>query len=165
MFPLYAKEDTPPPADIIESVVGGAHVYLVNGLISDCGKLVKQGCERFGWFDLSTLKEPFASKARRRWVTELAFDLAEVDGSDSLKLPDVIFYYRRRHRSHRHVESVRRDETTRLDRQRTSSNGRRPGRGLLARREGLPRRSRSRRPVPECTDGRFRASRPQSATS
>src|SRR5690606_34180142 len=43
---LFMPADTP-PANIIESVVGGAHVYLVNGLISDCGKLVKQGCERF----------------------------------------------------------------------------------------------------------------------
>ena len=52
---LFMPEDTP-PANIIESVVGGANVFLVNGLISDCGKLVRQGVERFGWFDLSTLK-------------------------------------------------------------------------------------------------------------
>ncbi|MCA9025964.1 MAG: threonine synthase [Planctomycetaceae bacterium] len=88
---LFMPEDTP-PANIIESVVGGAHVYLVNGLISDCGKLVKQGCERFGWFDLSTLKEPFRIEGKKTMGYELAFDLAEVDGSDSLKLPDVIFY-------------------------------------------------------------------------
>ena len=54
---LFMPQDTP-PANIIESVVGGAKVFLVNGLISDCGKLVKRGCAEFGWFDLSTLKEP-----------------------------------------------------------------------------------------------------------
>jgi threonine synthase len=85
---LFMPEDTP-PANIIESVVGGANVYLVNGLISDCGKLVRQGCERFGWFDLSTLKEPFRIEGKKTMGYELAFDLA-VDGR--LQLPDVIFY-------------------------------------------------------------------------
>ena len=88
---LFMPEDTP-PANIIESVVGGAHVYLVNGLISDCGKLVKQGCERFGWFDLSTLKEPFRIEGKKTMGYELAFDLADVNGTNDLKLPDVIFY-------------------------------------------------------------------------
>src|SRR5688572_6226162 len=55
---LFMPVDTP-AANIVESVVAGAHVFLVNGLISDCGKLVRQCCEQFGWFDFSTLKEPF----------------------------------------------------------------------------------------------------------
>ncbi len=100
---LFMPEDTP-PANIIESVVGGAHVYLVNGLISDCGKLVKQGCERFGWFDLSTLKEPFRIEGKKTMGYELAFDLADAPPSPratprgattterDLQLPDVIFY-------------------------------------------------------------------------
>jgi threonine synthase len=88
---LFMPEDTP-PANIIESVVGGANVFLVNGLISDCGKLVKQGCERFGWFDLSTLKEPFRIEGKKTMGYELAFDMAEADGSEALQLPDVIFY-------------------------------------------------------------------------
>jgi threonine synthase len=86
---LFVPEDTP-PANIIESVVGGAHVYLVNGLISDCGRLVRQGCDRFGWFDLSTLKEPFRVEGKKTMGYELAFDLADSDGR--LQLPDVIFY-------------------------------------------------------------------------
>lgn len=88
---VFMPEDTP-PANIIESVVGGANAYLVNGLISDCGKLVAQGCERFGWFDLSTLKEPFRIEGKKTMGYELAFDMADVDGSEELRLPDVIFY-------------------------------------------------------------------------
>ena len=88
---LFMPEDTP-PANITESYVGGAHVYLVNGLISDCGKLVRQGCERFGWFDLSTLKEPFRIEGKKTMGYELAFDIADACGSGDLRLPDVIFY-------------------------------------------------------------------------
>ena len=88
---LFMPEDTP-PANIIESAVGGANVVLVNGLISDCGKLVKQGCEQFGWFDLSTLKEPFRIEGKKTMGYELAFDMANAVGQPRLQLPDVIFY-------------------------------------------------------------------------
>lgn len=101
---LFMPEDTP-PANITEAVVGGAKVHLVNGLISDCGKLVKRGCERFGWFELSTLKEPFRIEGKKTMGYELAFDLADAMSSSlakggsrggasesSLQLPDVIFY-------------------------------------------------------------------------
>lgn len=89
---LFMPEDTP-PANIVESVVGGARVFLVNGLISDCGKLVRKGCERFGWFDLSTLKEPFRVEGKKTMGYELAFDFAdESAGRLRLTLPDVIFY-------------------------------------------------------------------------
>ncbi|MCA9117648.1 MAG: threonine synthase [Planctomycetaceae bacterium] len=81
-----------PPANIIECCVAGAEVYLVNGLISDCGKLVKQGCERFGWFDLSTLKEPFRIEGKKTMGYELAFDLATARDTRTLQLPDVILY-------------------------------------------------------------------------
>jgi threonine synthase len=88
---LFMPEDTP-PANIVEATVGGATVFLVNGLISDCGKLVKQGCERYGWFDLSTLKEPFRIEGKKTMGYELAFDMADAAGSTTLQLPDVIFY-------------------------------------------------------------------------
>jgi threonine synthase len=88
---LFMPQDTP-PANIIESVVGGARVFLVNGLISDCGKLVKRGCAEFGWFDLSTLKEPFRIEGKKTMGYELAFDLADVHGTQQLKLPDCILY-------------------------------------------------------------------------
>jgi threonine synthase len=90
---LFMPIDTP-PANILESVVGGAHVYLVRGLISDCGKLVKRGCQEFGWFDLSTLKEPFRLEGKKTMGYELALDFAaELNvTSGLLPLPDVIFY-------------------------------------------------------------------------
>ncbi len=88
---LFMPEDTP-PSNIIESAVGGARVHLVNGLIGDCGKLVGAGRERFGWFDLSTLKEPFRIEGKKTMGYELAFDLAVAAGETALQLPDVIFY-------------------------------------------------------------------------
>lgn len=88
---LFVPEDTP-PANIIESKIGGAHVYMVNGLISDCGRLCREACDAHGWFDLSTLKEPFRIEGKKTMGYELAFDFADVDGTDELQLPDVIFY-------------------------------------------------------------------------
>ena len=88
---IFMPEDTP-PANIIESVVGNANVNLVNGLISDCGKLVKQGKDRFSWFDLSTLKEPFRIEGKKTMGYELAFDFADHAGTTELQLPDVILY-------------------------------------------------------------------------
>lgn len=88
---IFMPEDTP-PANIIESVVGNANVNLVNGLISDCGKLVKQGKNRFSWFDLSTLKEPFRIEGKKTMGYELAFDFADQAGTTELQLPDVILY-------------------------------------------------------------------------
>ena len=88
---LFMPQDTP-PANIVESVVAGAKVSLVNGLISDCGKLVKRGCAAHGWFDLSTLKEPFRIEGKKTMGYELAFDLAQVHATSDLKLPDCIIY-------------------------------------------------------------------------
>lgn len=88
---LFMPEDTP-PANITESVLGGANVFLVKGLISDCGKIVREGSERYGWFDLSTLKEPFRIEGKKTMGYELAFDLADEAGDGRLRLPDVIFY-------------------------------------------------------------------------
>ncbi|HUG94308.1 MAG TPA: threonine synthase [Planctomycetaceae bacterium] len=88
---VFMPDDTP-PANITESVVSGANVFLVDGLISDCGRLVRQGVERFGWFDLSTLKEPFRIEGKKTMGYELAFDLADAAGARELRLPDVIFY-------------------------------------------------------------------------
>lgn len=88
---IFVPEDTP-PANILESVCGGAHVFLVNGLISDCGRLCRAACDRFGWFDLSTLKEPFRLEGKKTMGYELAFDIADYRRSSALQLPDVIFY-------------------------------------------------------------------------
>jgi len=88
---VLMPEDTP-TANVVEAVVAGARVALVKGLISDCGKIIRQACDRFGWFDLSTLKEPFRVEGKKTMGYELAFDLADEKGSEQLALPDVIFY-------------------------------------------------------------------------
>ena len=88
---IFVPKDTP-PANILESVCGGAKVYLVNGLISDCGRICRAACDRHGWFDLSTLKEPFRIEGKKTMGYELAFDLADHRQSSSLQLPDVILY-------------------------------------------------------------------------
>lgn len=88
---IFVPEDTP-PANILESACGGAQVCLVNGLISDCGRLCRAACDRFGWFDLSTLKEPFRIEGKKTMGYELAFDLADHRKTSELQLPDVILY-------------------------------------------------------------------------
>ena len=88
---IFMPDDTP-PANILESECGGAQVCLVNGLISDCGRLCRAACNRFGWFDLSTLKEPFRLEGKKTMGYELGFDLATYRGTSSLQLPDVILY-------------------------------------------------------------------------
>jgi threonine synthase len=88
---LMMPSDTP-LANIVESAAQGAEVYLVRGLISDAGKLVRDGCKRFGWFDLSTLREPFRVEGKKIMGYELALDLQAATGSSAPKLPDVIIY-------------------------------------------------------------------------
>jgi threonine synthase len=60
-------------------------VFLVNGLINDCARLVREGVERMGWFDMSTLKEPYRLEGKKTMGLELAEQL-------QWKLPDVILY-------------------------------------------------------------------------
>jgi len=67
---IFCPADTP-EVNVREIAAQGARVYRVNGLIDDCGKLVRQGVKERGWFDLSTLKEPIGSRARRRWASSL----------------------------------------------------------------------------------------------
>ncbi|HET6324558.1 MAG TPA: threonine synthase [Planctomycetaceae bacterium] len=87
---VLMPEDTP-TANVVEAVVAGAHVGLVKGLISDCGKLIRKACDQFGWFDLSTLKEPFRVEGKKTMGYELAFDCAD-EATGQLALPDVILY-------------------------------------------------------------------------
>ena len=63
----------------------GADVWKVNGLINDCGRLVGEGARTVGWFDVSTLKEPYRIEGKKTMGLELAW---QMDWS----LPDVIFY-------------------------------------------------------------------------
>jgi threonine synthase len=63
----------------------GARTFLVNGLINDCGRIVREGTGPMGWFDLSTLKEPYRVEGKKTMGLELAEQC-------DWKLPDVIFY-------------------------------------------------------------------------
>ncbi len=81
---VFMPEDTP-EMNQYETVQAGARAYLVNGLIGDCAKIVLDGRERMGWFDLSTLKEPYRLEGKKTMGLELAEQL------DWL-LPDVILY-------------------------------------------------------------------------
>ena len=85
----------------IEAYLAGAKVFLVNGLITDCGRIVREGRRAMGWFDMSTLKEPYRLEGKKT----MGLELAEQSGWRAARrdpLPD-----RRRHRPDRHVEGVR----------------------------------------------------------
>jgi threonine synthase len=80
---VFMPEDTP-VVNQLEAHLAGARVFLVNGLITDCGRLVREG-DRLGWFDLSTLKEPYRLEGKKT----MGLELAEQTG---WRLPDVILY-------------------------------------------------------------------------
>ncbi|MEZ0241959.1 MAG: threonine synthase, partial [Sphingomonas sp.] len=81
---IFCPADTT-EINVREIAAQGARVYRVNGLIDDCGKLVGAGKEANGWFDLSTLKEPYRIEGKKTMGLELAEQL-------DWELPDVIFY-------------------------------------------------------------------------
>ncbi len=74
-----------PQANFIECKALGAHVTLVNGLISDCAKIVTERKDREGWFDVSTLKEPYRIEGKKT----MGYEVAE---QFDWELPDAIFY-------------------------------------------------------------------------
>ncbi|HEV2393132.1 MAG TPA: threonine synthase [Verrucomicrobiae bacterium] len=81
---VFMPEDTP-AINKKECYLTGARTYLVNGLITDCGRIVGEGKKVKGWFDVSTLKEPYRIEGKKTMGLELAeqFDW---------ELPDVILY-------------------------------------------------------------------------
>src|ERR1700752_233117 len=81
---IFCPEDTP-EVNVSEIGLQGATVYRVNGLIDDCGKIVGEGKEKVGWFDVSTLKEPYRIEGKKTMGLELAEQLGWT-------VPDVIFY-------------------------------------------------------------------------
>jgi threonine synthase len=81
---VLCPDDTP-KVNVEEIAFQGADVYLVNGLINDCGKIVAGGVETVGWFDVSTLKEPYRIEGKKTMGLELAEQLG-------WELPDVVFY-------------------------------------------------------------------------
>ena len=81
---VFCPDDTP-KVNVQEIQLQGADTYLVNGLINDCGKIVLEGREKAGWFDVSTLKEPYRIEGKKT----MGFELAE---QMNWTLPDAIFY-------------------------------------------------------------------------
>jgi threonine synthase len=81
---VFCPEDTP-EVNVSEIELQGATVYRVNGLIDDCGKIVGEGKAKVGWFDTSTLKEPYRIEGKKT----MGLELAEQLGWD---VPDVILY-------------------------------------------------------------------------
>jgi threonine synthase len=81
---VFMPEDTP-SVNQMEPYLFSAKAYLVNGLITDCGKIVRDGTETMGWFDLSTLKEPYRLEGKKTMGLEVAEQLG-------WRLPDVILY-------------------------------------------------------------------------
>jgi threonine synthase len=71
---IFMPRDVP-MANYLEGVAYGAHVTLVDGLISDCGRMVAEGAKREGWFDVSTLKEPFRVEGKKTMGYELVEQL------------------------------------------------------------------------------------------
>jgi len=81
---VFMPQDTPRPF-IAECQALGAKVTLIDGLITDCGKIAAEGVKKYGRFDLSTLKEPYRIEGKKT----MGYELAEQFGWE---LPDVIIY-------------------------------------------------------------------------
>ena len=81
---VFMPKDVPPMFQV-ECKELGASVTLVDGLINDCGVKVREGAAKYGWFDVSTLKEPYRIEGKKTMGYELAEQL-------DWTLPDVIIY-------------------------------------------------------------------------
>ena len=81
---VICPEDTP-RVNIEEIAFQGAKTFLANGFINDCGKVVGEGKETMGWFDTSTLKEPYRIEGKKTMGLELAEQMG-------WQVPDVIIY-------------------------------------------------------------------------
>jgi threonine synthase len=69
----------------VECTAAGSELYLVKGLISDCGKIVARAIAKHGWYDVSTLKEPYRIEGKKT----MGYEIAEQLGWN---VPDVILY-------------------------------------------------------------------------
>src|SRR6266850_854907 len=81
---IFMPRDVP-QSNYIECKAYGAHVTLVDGLISDCGRMVAERGPQEGWFDVSTLKEPYRIEGKKT----MGYEVAEQLGWE---LPEAIFY-------------------------------------------------------------------------
>jgi threonine synthase len=77
-----------PEMNRVEAAMYGAHATLIDGLISDAGRQVREEAPRHGWFDVSTLREPYRQEGKKT----MGIELAEQGGWGDDCLPDVIVY-------------------------------------------------------------------------
>jgi threonine synthase len=85
-LPVHVVVPRDTPAPILEEISAlGADLQLLDGLITDCGKVVRKGVEEHGWFDLSTLKEPYRIEGKKT----MGYEVFEQLGG---RLPDAIVY-------------------------------------------------------------------------
>jgi len=85
-LPVHVVVPTDTPAPILEEISAlGADLQLLDGLITDCAKVVRKGVEEEGWFDLSTLKEPYRVEGKKT----MGYELMEQLGG---RLPQAIVY-------------------------------------------------------------------------
>jgi threonine synthase len=82
---VVVMPETTPEVIVRETLAYGAEVYLVAGSIADAGAVVRRSCEAFGWYDASTLREPYRIEGKKT----MGFELAEQLG---WRVPDVIVY-------------------------------------------------------------------------
>jgi len=81
---IFMPKDVP-FANYVEALIYGAKVTLVDGLISDCGRMIAERREKEGWFDISTLKEPFRVEGKKT----MGYELVEQLGWE---YPEAVFY-------------------------------------------------------------------------
>ncbi len=82
---VIAMPEDAPEITMKECALYGAETYLVRGLISDAGRIIGTACERYGWFDVSTLKEPYRIEGKKTMGLELAMQL-------DWDVPDAVVY-------------------------------------------------------------------------
>ena len=127
---IFMPKDVP-FANLVEATVYGAKVTLVDGLISDCGRMVAERKEKEGWFDISTLKEPFRVEGKKT----MGYELVEQLGLGISRCG--FLSHGRRSRTDWNVESFHGDGRTRLGASRETAAH---GRGAILRvRAGGPR--------------------------
>ena len=138
-----------------ECAVTGATFYLVDGLISDAGRQVAGGVKRHGWYDASTLKEPYRIEGKKTMGLELAEQFR-------WQLPDVIIYpHRGRRGAHRHSQSLPGTPGAGMAGSAFSPNGGRPIQRLRSHCPRLGVRPPGIGVLDRCQDRRFRDHGPE----